>query len=65
MTAKFDVKKVIRPSARWGAREAFSDARYALALAWGLPVAVLVVGTPIALAITAVLEVIRMARGAF
>lgn len=65
MIAQQDVVNVSRPAARWGVGSAFADAGDLLALAWGLPLAILVVGTPVALAITLAIWIVRMARGAF
>ena len=65
MSANYDVLDISRPAPRWGAGTALADAGDLLALAWGLPLAILAVGTPIALVVTLVLWLGRMALGAF
>jgi hypothetical protein len=65
MPGKLDVICVSRPSERWGVREALGDVGYGLILAWGLPLAVLAVGTPVALLIALGLWLVHGARGGF
>lgn len=65
MNVNFDVLNVSRPAPRWGAGAALSDAGDLLALAWGLPLAILAVGTPLALVVVLMLWLGRMALGAF
>lgn len=65
MMATVDVVNVSRPAARWGVRAALADGADLLALAWGLPVAILVVGAPLALAVAVLLWLGRLALGAF
>jgi hypothetical protein len=65
MTVRLDVLQVTRPSARWGVPEALADAGNLVVAVGALLVAIFTIGTPIALAITGVLWVARMARGAF
>jgi hypothetical protein len=65
MTVNFDVVNVSRPAPRWGAAAALADGVELLALTWGLPLAILAVGTPLALAVMLVLWLGRMALGAF
>ncbi len=55
---------VVRPSTRWGLREAAEDAAGLVLAVGALVAAIFLVGTPIALAITLVLRLIGMARGA-
>lgn len=63
MTAKFGVIEVTRPSTRWGVGEALADAGGLVTAVSALLVGIFLVGTPIALAITLVLWLVRMARG--
>lgn len=64
MTAKLDVLQVVRPSTRWGLREAVADAGGLVFAVGALLVAIFLIGTPIALAIGLVLRLVAMARGA-
>lgn len=65
MIANVDVLNVSRPAQRWSVRGVLVDGGDLIVLTWALPVAVLVVGTPIALAITGGLWLGRWAMNAF
>jgi hypothetical protein len=65
MSVNFDVVNISRPTPHWGVRAALADAGTLLALAWGLPFAILAVGVPLALAVMLALWLGRMALGAF
>ena len=53
----------IRPPSRWGT--ALLDASGLLALVWAVPLAVLIVGGPIVLAVALVLWLVRLVSGGF
>lgn len=58
------VVDVSRPMTGWRWRATAADGLWLVAVAWSVPIVVLVVGTPIALAIIALLWAVRSALGA-
>lgn len=56
---------ISRPTLPWRWRTALADAVALIAVVWSIPLAVLLVGAPIALAITLALWLGRSALGAF
>jgi hypothetical protein len=65
MPGKLDVISVRRPSEGWSVREALGDVGYGFVLAWGLPVAMLAVGLPVAFLIALVLWLVHGTRVAY
>jgi hypothetical protein len=57
------IATTIHPPSRWGT--ALLDAGGLLALVWAVPLAVLIVGGPIVLAIALVLWLVRLVSGGF
>lgn len=57
------IATTVHPPSRWGT--ALLDAGGLLALVWSVPLAVLIVGGPVVLAIALVLWLVRLVSGGF